>query len=288
MPYRIIMSQHLHRVPAKKSAVWIAAATASIAISFLIGRNVRTWLFPLSAPDQRTRLLPRESLPEGRRAYPTGRAERDRILRLPERVHADQAWRQVLDRVGPACVLVGSGSGVCINTLGDILTNAHVALHLGRDIYVQFQDGSRIVARCFAINHRLDLALLGTRSQHTFTSAPLAASAPPDRGQTQVLCVGNPAESHPDGRPSPYERFHVSVGSIIRHDPDPLGDQSLGRTQHDAWTYWGHSGAPLFDRQGRIVAIHNSWDAHNGTRHAVHLDAVLLFLRETGVYYRKE
>jgi hypothetical protein len=40
----------------------------------------------------------------------------------------------------------------------------------------------------------------------------------------------------------------------------------IGRIRHDCWTYWGHSGAPLFDRTGSIVALHNSWDDSNGCR----------------------
>jgi hypothetical protein len=59
---------------------------------------------------------------------------------------------------------------------------------------------------------------------------------------------------------------------------DPLGDQSLGRTKHDAWTYWGHSGSPLFDEHGRIVALHNSWDSTTAMRHAVTQQAIVHFL----------
>jgi len=37
---------------------------------------------------------------------------------------------------------------------------------------------------------------------------------------------------------------------------------------HSCWTYWGHSGAPLFDERGHVVALHCAWDDRTGIRHA--------------------
>merc|ERR1719482_925745 len=42
--------------------------------------------------------------------------------------------------------------------------------------------------------------------------------------------------------------------------------------QHTCWTYWGHSGAPLFDEAGGVCGLHASWDRHVGMRHAQKLD----------------
>jgi hypothetical protein len=70
----------------------------------------------------------------------------------------------------------------------------------------------------------------------------------------------------------------VSLGSIRGFLPDLLGKQSLGRTKHSAWTYWGHSGSPLFDTRGQIVALHNSWDSTTAMRHAVPWQAIRKFL----------
>ena len=38
--------------------------------------------------------------------------------------------------------------------------------------------------------------------------------------------------------------------------------------QHSCWTYWGHSGAPLFNEQGRVSGLHCAWDDQTGMRHA--------------------
>ncbi len=259
--------------------LWIAAVGA---MSFMAGRYGRDMLDGRAeAADGRTRLLSRAALPQGQLSYPTGAIRTSVAAALPPDVADDPAWLAALQQVRPACAIVGSGSGVCINARGDILTNAHVALELGRPTYVQFADGGRVVAACFAINHKLDLALLGVRGEHVFAHATLAAR--PAAAHTLVLCIGNPSQYHPDGRPSPYAAFHVSLGRIVAHDADRLGDQSLGRTRHDAWTYWGHSGAPLVNSSGHIVALHNSWEADAGTRHAVTQEAIVRFLREAGV-----
>ena len=47
---------------------------------------------------------------------------------------------------------------------------------------------------------------------------------------------------------------------------------------HSCWTYWGHSGAPLFNEAGQVVALHCAWDERTGMRQAQklsHLHAVL-------------
>jgi hypothetical protein len=112
--------------------------------------------------------------------------------------------------------------------------------------------------------------------------APLA-SAPPAVG-AWVCVVGQPGSSTQDGRPTGYGPFCVSTGRIRGFTNDNhLASQTLGVVKHSAWTYWGHSGSPLFDARGRIVAMHNSWDWRTATRHGVTHEAIMYFLREAGV-----
>jgi hypothetical protein len=35
---------------------------------------------------------------------------------------------------------------------------------------------------------------------------------------------------------------------------------------HTCWTYWGHSGAPLFSAGGAVVGLHCAWDEESGIR----------------------
>ena len=52
--------------------------------------------------------------------------------------------------------------------------------------------------------------------------------------------------------------------------------------QHSCWTYWGHSGAPLFDEQGCLVGLHNSWDEDDdGQRHGVDWERIVTFVGAT-------
>jgi hypothetical protein len=119
-----------------------------------------------------------------------------------------------------------------------------------------------------------------------------------------LFCVGNPSsidlETFGDGGTIEFEppTWHVSTGRCEGYqDPSVHAlrevEQARGRAptrgekkkymeaaakvytnlddglfiHHSAWTYWGHSGAPLFNEGGQVVGLHCAWDDHNGMRH---------------------
>jgi V8-like Glu-specific endopeptidase len=46
---------------------------------------------------------------------------------------------------------------------------------------------------------------------------------------------------------------------------DPQDNAEIGALMHDAWTYWGHSGAPLVaEGDGGLVGVHSSWEEGRG------------------------
>lgn len=188
----------------------------------------------------------------------------------------DPTIRAAIRAVQPAAVKLGGGSGVNLAPEGLVITNAHVAKQVGATYTVLFPDGRTFPGRTVAIDGELDLALVALTSATGLPIAPVSRRAP--RVGDFVAIIGNPGTSTPDGEPTGYQRFHVSTGKIRGFLDDPLGDQSLGRTKHDAWTYWGHSGSPLFDRRGAIIALHNSWDSTTAMRHAVTWQAIVHFL----------
>ena len=95
-----------------------------------------------------------------------------------------------------------------------------------------------------------------------------------------MACIGTPAKK------SGEKPFHVSRGTIrgFVEGDRAASQRPLGRLKHDAWTYWGHSGSPLFNGHGQVVGIHNSWDPlSKGMRHGVPLKAVNKFFEEKDV-----
>ncbi len=196
---------------------------------------------------------------------------------------ADKDLRAAIRAVQPAAVRLGGGSGVNLDAHGVILTAGHVVDALGKQLTVEFPDGTKVEAVTIAYDATLDLAVLEVDGANDLPWAPLAPAAPV-KGDT-VVVIGQPGKWTPDGEETGYQPWNVSVGEIRGFRGGALDDQSLGGTKHDAWTYWGHSGSPLYDSRGRIVALHNSWDSTTAMRHAVRYEAIVHFLDEAGVTY---
>jgi S1-C subfamily serine protease len=234
------------------------------------------------APAGTSRKSPAEAVPAT--SDPPGpRAELDNpYLSKVDAALDDPEVRAAIRRVQPACVRLGGASGVNLTPDGHVLTCAHVAKKEGAKLSVLFPDGRKFTGTCTALDEHLDLAVVTLSADEELPSAPLAKAAP-EKG-TAVVCVGQPGGNTPAGKPTNYQPFHVSTGMIRGYLDDPAGDQSpLGRCKHDAWTYWGHSGSPLFNEAGQVVALHNSWDSSTAMRHAVTHQAIVEFLKREKV-----
>ncbi|MBT9560463.1 MAG: trypsin-like peptidase domain-containing protein [Myxococcales bacterium] len=197
---------------------------------------------------------------------------------------ADPRLRAVIHGVQPATVRLtrenSGGSGVVISERGRVLTAGHVAPTLGARLTAELPDGRRFEAVAIAVDLHLDLALLQlTLPRGTRLVAASIADTAPALGD-RVVTIGQPGSTTPDGEQTGYPSFHVSVGKLRKFAKNRLGGQALGGTGHDAWTYWGHSGAPLFNDRGHIVALHNSWDSTTTMRHAVTWEAITYFLKQ--------
>lgn len=223
--------------------------------------------------------------PEGALAPASHIRNSNPYLASVDREIEDPVRRKIMRGVQPACVRINRASGVNIAASGLILTASHVALRLDEEMTAEFPDGRSFAARCIAIDHRLDVALCRLEADVPLPFATLAP-APPERGD-RVVCIGQPGAYSPrTGEATGYEPFDVSVGQIQGFAKNRLAGQTLGGTMHNAWTYWGHSGSPLFNDQGQIVAMHNSWDSTTAMRHAVTYEAIVKFLgeqKETGL-----
>lgn len=210
-------------------------------------------------------------------ARPSPTRDNPYLAKVDEVVEDTQVAREIR-KAQPAAVRLGGGSGVNLASPGLVLTNAHVVDELHRKMTVAFPDGRSFEGTVIALSSHFDLALVALEGANDLPYAELADEAPAV-GDT-VVAIGQPGTRTPGGEATNYQPWHVSVGQIRGFLPDILGRQSLGRTKHSAWTYWGHSGSPLFSVEGRIVALHNSWDSKTAMRHAVPWEAIVRFLQD--------
>jgi S1-C subfamily serine protease len=182
----------------------------------------------------------------------------------------------LLRAVKPAIVRIygdGAGTGVNLAPEGRVLTNVHVPERLGAELWVEFPDGSRYRGVCVRLDARRDLAELALANALALPTAALAA-APPVVGDTFVL-VGHPGGS--TGDPPP---FRVIEGELLGLRTPRDGLQALGAAAHDAPTAEGHSGSPLFDAAGGIIALHNSYNGRSGMRQTASWEALRAFLAD--------
>jgi S1-C subfamily serine protease len=142
------------------------------------------------------------------------------------------------------------GSGVLISDDGKMMTAAHV-VQTADNVFVQFKDGKKVVAKVLVSEPFADLALI------QLSSVP--ASAVPAR-------VGDSDASHVGDRVfvigAPYGIGYVLTAGYLsaRHSPKSvIKDFELGEFfQTDAAVNKGNSGGPLFNMKGEVIGIVSS------------------------------
>ena len=122
----------------------------------------------------------------------------------------------------------------------------------------------------------------------TKTETVPIATAREGKKKTPLFCIGNPAdfdlESVGEQTPTDFWPFTISTGYAKGYDA--IRKPGLGLLKHTCWTYWGHSGAPLFKYADNplgfeIIGVHTSWDENNNAmRHGAAADEILSLVKK--------
>jgi S1-C subfamily serine protease len=142
----------------------------------------------------------------------------------------------------------GLGSGVIINTNGDILTCLHVVAGAG-EIKVLFADGTQASAQVTVKQPENDIAVLRA------DQLP-AQVVPATLGNPRSMNVGD--EAYAVG--NPFGLYGSMTAGVIsgfdRSFQPPHTDQELkGLIQIDSAVNPGNSGGPLLNRDGEVIGI---------------------------------
>ena len=143
-----------------------------------------------------------------------------------------------------------TGSGIVLDTQGNILTNQHVVAN-ARQTQVTFSDGSTVSGTVAGVDASDDLAIVkvsvSASRLHPLTLADSSAVQVGD----PVLAIGAPfglSESLTSG----------IVSGLNRSSSAPSGRALTGLIQTDAPINPGNSGGPLLNAQGQVIGIDES------------------------------
>jgi S1-C subfamily serine protease len=141
----------------------------------------------------------------------------------------------------------GTGSGIVLNTNGDILTNAHVIAGANQ-IQVTFKDGRTLAATVISSNSNADLAVVRV-------SAAASSLHPLTLGNSDTVQVGD--QVYAIGAPFGLSGS-MTAGIVSGLNRDNASSGLSGLIQTDARINPGNSGGPLFNTLGQVVGINDS------------------------------
>ncbi|RGP77072.1 at hook domain-containing [Fusarium longipes] len=188
-----------------------------------------------------------------------------------------------------------AGTAVCISPDGILLTCAHCIAEESSELttlpshVLISSNGGVVSTKVISWDPVRDLALLlidqAQSPGRPFPHIRIASSPP--KLNSKLLCIGHPGsydfEAENSDTETGYDTLVLSEGTFrgLATGQDPQDNTSIGALKHNCWTYWGHSGAGLFDRKtGSLVGVHSSWDEETGMRRGVPFEAVVSFLEE--------
>jgi serine protease Do len=169
---------------------------------------------------------------------------------LPESVddlkEIQKQTQAVLEKAIPCTVGLriggASGSGVIINKEGIVLTAGHVSGEPGQKVDIILADGKIIKGKTLGCNRGIDSGMIQITDKGDFPYLEMGKSSDLKRGQW-CIAIGHP-NGYIKGR-TPV----VRLGRILKIAKDGV--------ETDCTLVGGDSGGPLFDMEGRVIAIHS-------------------------------
>jgi serine protease Do len=172
------------------------------------------------------------------------RAEDATLARLKE---VQQAVYTVVSSAMPSVVAIsdgtGFGSGVIVDESGLILTAGHVVNTGVREFDVFLPSGRTTKARLLGYNLNVDIGMIQISEPGTWPAVAIGNQSDQKLGDWAV-CLGH-SGGYELGRKPP-----VRTGRILEFRDDIVVT--------DAVLIGGDSGGPLFDLNGKLIAIHSS------------------------------
>jgi len=151
---------------------------------------------------------------------------------------------------GPRSFSQAEGSGIVVDTQGDILTNAHVVAGASQ-IRVTFSDGRATTGTVKGVDQSADLAVVKV-SVSTDQLHPLPI------GNSDTLQVGETALAI--GAPFGLQGSFTAgiISGLNRGTTAPNGRALTGMIQTDAPINPGNSGGALLDGRGQLIGVNDS------------------------------
>jgi putative serine protease PepD len=144
----------------------------------------------------------------------------------------------------------GTGSGLVVNTSGDIVTNAHVVSG-AQQMQVTFSNGQTVAATLVGINSTADLAVV-------HVSVPASSLHPVILGNSDSLLVGDTV--YAIGAPFGLSESLTAgiVSGLHRANTGGGGNIPSNLVQVDAAINPGNSGGALLNTEGQVIGINES------------------------------
>lgn len=160
-----------------------------------------------------------------------------------------------------------TGSGVVVSADGLILTVAHVNVP-GKVYLVQFPDGREVKAKGLGEITSSDAAMIQIEEEGPFPFAPIGRSANLQHGQPSIGISFAGSLRHV--KPALRLGFIVKSNSGSRN-------RNRNRLQTTILMEPGDSGGPVFDMEGRLIALHSSINQPLDVNLEVPIDQYLLY-----------